>query len=646
MPDDSSIEELRKKLYARAGGPKPKPRRKLRVNTFTAPNEWQKEAEPVVPVNADAGILGTEYGVKKRKANRIMRFVFAGSGLFFVASAGVAAWLFFSNHSVISNNNIDINISGPVSVPGGEEMDIQVEIVNHNPVPLILSDLIVEYPPGTKSPSDTDVDMPRTRESVGTIPPGGSIKRALRAVLFGVAGTDQKLHIVYEYQIEDSNALFKKNRDYSVLLSSAPVTIKVDALKEISPGQELVLNAHVISNSSRVLNNILLTAHFPSGFSPLSADPKPAYDANVWEIGDLAPGSERVIKITGTLAGQNTEERVFRFEAGSKGEGRSDMLATVFQTAEIPVLIKSPFINLSFNTQTEGNIYTIGRGDAVSSVLKWTNILPNQLRDLEVDLVLSGPLLDETGVSGNNGFYRSIDNTLIWSSNTDKSLAVVEPGENGSLGFRVGTKNFQLGANVRNPIINMVAHVKGKRITESGVPETLESTVSSIIKIVAEPKLSTRVVYYQGPFQNTGPIPPRADTETTYTVIWTIANEINDIQNATVVAQLPFYVTWLGAVSPQNAALTYEPTMRQVIWNVGSLPAGTGYMTQPYEVAFQISFTPSVSQAGSSQNLVGEQELSGLDQFTGTMLKSRKKALTTDLPTDLTAPDGEGSIKR
>jgi hypothetical protein len=44
MPDDSSIEELRKKLYARAGGPKPKERRKLREDAFDVAQTWQPDA--------------------------------------------------------------------------------------------------------------------------------------------------------------------------------------------------------------------------------------------------------------------------------------------------------------------------------------------------------------------------------------------------------------------------------------------------------------------------------------------------------------------------------------------------------------------------------------------------------------------------
>lgn len=644
MPEESSIEELRKKLYARAGGPKPRERRTLREEAFDVAQAWQPEAQPTsAPKELDPTIPIIR---QRQQASKTVRTIFIVSGLFFAASVAVAAWLFFSGKSIISNDNIDINISGPVSIAGGEELNLQVEIVNRNPVPLILSDLIVEYPDGTRSPNDTSVAMPRTRETIGTIAPGARVVKTVRGVLFGVEGTQQSMHIALEYQIEDSNALFKKDHDYNVLLSSAPVAIKVDSLKEITPGQEVTLTAHVISNSSKVLNNMIVNVEYPFGFTPSATDPAPAYGSNVWDLGDLAPGSERVITIKGRVEGQNTEERVFRFQAGSNTDAKPDTIAVMFQSTEVPVVLRRPFVNLTFevNGQDITKAITLTRGQRVSGTVRWTNTLPSQINDLEVDLVLSGPTLDQRSVAAGSGFYRSGDNTIIWSSETNNNLAVINPGETGTLSFTFGSTAFTLGSNIRNPVINLTAHVKGKRLSETGVPESLESEATALVKLTAEPSVASRVLYYTGPFQNTGPVPPRVDSETTYTIVMNVANDINDLRNVTVVSHLPSYVRWLGIVSPQNADLTYNASKGDVVWNIGSLPAGSGYNTQPLQVAFQVAFTPSLSQLTLTPDLMSEQKLSGVDQFTGNMIETTSRSLTTDLSTDPSAGQSAGRI--
>lgn len=645
MPEESSIEELRKKLYARAGGPKPRERRKLREEAFDVPQAWQPDAQekPTPPQTLDPTI---HLAQERRRSNRTVRTIFIVSGLFFVASTAVAAWLFLSGKSLISNDNIDINISGPVSIAGGEELNLQVEIVNRNPVPLILSDLIVEYPDGTRDPNDPSVPLPRTRETIGTIAPGERVVKTIRGTLFGVEGIEQKVHLALEYQIEDSNALFKKDHDYSVLLSSAPVAIKVDALKEISPGQEITLTAHIISNSSKALNNTIVSVDYPFGFTPTMTDPKPAYGSNVWDIGDLMPGSERVITIKGTIVGQNTEERVFRIQAGSNTEAKPDTIAVMFQRTEVPVMLQRPFVNLAFeiNGSEISNAVTVKRGQRVSGTVRWTNTLPSEINDLEVDLVLAGPTLDQRSVDAGKGFYRSSDNTIIWSSETNNELALIKPGESGILSFVFGSNEFALGSAIRNPTITMTAHVKGRRLGETGVPETLESQAVGVVKLKAEPSIASRVLYYSGPFQNAGPVPPRVDSETTYTVVMSVANDINDLRNVTVVSHLPSYMRWLGIVSPQNADLTYNAAKGDLVWNIGTLPAGTGYNTQPMQVAFQVAFTPSLSQVATTPELLSQQTLSGVDQFTGNMIETSNRSLTTDLPTDPSARQNAGRV--
>ena len=72
-----------------------------------------------------------------------------GSVIFCLIAVGVGAYLFFNGKNLISADNIDVTIDGPVSVPGGEPVSFDIGIINKNNVDLQLVDMTVNFPAGT-----------------------------------------------------------------------------------------------------------------------------------------------------------------------------------------------------------------------------------------------------------------------------------------------------------------------------------------------------------------------------------------------------------------------------------------------------------------------------------------------------------------
>jgi len=149
----------------------------------------------------------------------IFKKIFFASFTFFVIATVTAAFLFFGGGNVVSSDNVDIEILGPVSTQGGDELSLQVVITNNNPAPLQLSDLVIEYPQGTHSPQDQSKELPRYRKSLGAIAPGETVNEIVRSVLFGEEGTEKEIRMALEYRIEGSNAIFVKEKTYVVRVS-------------------------------------------------------------------------------------------------------------------------------------------------------------------------------------------------------------------------------------------------------------------------------------------------------------------------------------------------------------------------------------------------------------------------------------------
>src|ERR1035437_4014457 len=108
----------------------------------------------------DKANLNTQssWDVKEEKAESNFQIPYAkiliGAFIFFVLAMVFTFSKFFMGANVVSGNNIDILVSGPVSIAGGDNLSLDIEVKNNNNVNLQAVDLHIEYPDGTKNADD------------------------------------------------------------------------------------------------------------------------------------------------------------------------------------------------------------------------------------------------------------------------------------------------------------------------------------------------------------------------------------------------------------------------------------------------------------------------------------------------------------
>ncbi len=195
-----------------------------------------------------------------------------------------------------------------------------------------------------------------------------------------------------------------------------------------------------------------------------------------------------------------------------------------------------------------------------------------------------------------------------------------------------------------DPSINIEVSVSGKQSLSGFATEDLQNSTSALIKIISDVGFTGKVLYYSGPFTNHGLIPPKVEKETTYTVVWTISNTANNISQGLVQSSLPSWVRFVGPISPSTEDLVYNPSTKQITWNVGRVPKGAGILGAPREVAFQIGFTPSLSQVRTTPTIINDAVLTAHDDFANVNVKVNKAPLRTDLNSDTTFPAGGGIV--
>jgi hypothetical protein len=630
----SPLDRLKKSLYSRNVEEVEPLRHDIHPERTDVAGVWAENTEHPDTVHA------------MKKARKAYSYIFLGSIAFFVIAAAIGGFTLFGGRNFISADNVDILVEGPVSIGGGEALVLSVSVVNKNSTDIELVDLIAEYPEGTKDPSDPEKDLSKVRVSLGNIASQSVAQRELSSLMFGEEGTEREILFTAEYRTADSNAIFIKEKTYRATISSSPVNVSIGALNKVLGGQTTDVTVMVVSNTTVPLKNLLLSLDYPFGFSVISSNPKPSYGANVWRIGDLAPGAKRIITLQARAEGQNDEERVLRATVGIESQANERVIGTTIVSREHSFSLERPFLALDLALDGERGDLAIEPGRSVRAEVIWTNNSQTRITNARIEAKLSGAVLDKSSVSVDGGYYDSLSNSVIWEAGRTPGLESIAPGEDGRASFTFTTTASSPGKSTSNPVVSITVSGKGSRIDDSGVAGEITAAISRSVKLISNLALTARALRSQGPIENSGPIPPKVDEGTTYTIVWTVTNTSNSITGARVTASLPSYVTWTGTISPAGANITYDPSGGNITWLAGSVPQNADVGSGAKQVWFQVSLRPSANQIGRSPDIIGAAKLVGTDTFAGVTIEDSVQPLSTRTSTDLLFKQGDDVVRK
>lgn len=684
MDKDSSVEKMKKKLYVRDVEPVLHERRTLHEDTsHEVANSWDEaERKPEEEGPIDLGPEDPEQVLKElheghipgqvpekksildderfsadavlpevqeeRFVSRIIKAVLIASLLFFLFAVGLAGYYFIGGKNQVSCKNVDITVTGPRSIASGKKLLLDIAVTNNNPVIMKNASIEVVFPDGAREAERASVTLSSTKEQVGTIELGERVRTSATALLFGQEQTEQEIKALVRYEIDDSSASFSCEKPYIILISTSPVSLTVEGLEEISSGQELELEISVTSNSEETVPDLRVVAEYPFGFEFISSVPDPIEGNEVWEIGDLVAGKVRTIKVRGIVRGQGTESRTIIFSVGEKDAVEKDELATVLQKIEHPLLVTRPFMELALelDDSTESQV-TSTLGNQIRGNLVWKNALPDALHDVEIEAHFTGVMLDLTTVSASNGFFRSVDRTLIWTPQTIGLFRSLEAGQEGELAFKFNTKPYEEGTRASDPTMHIEFVVRARRISDNiPVQQNLQEQSKRTILFNTDLNYEAYAVYGIGPFTNTGPHPPKVDEQTTYTIVWDVTNSTNEASSVMLKGELPVYMKWMDQVSPSDELVTFNPVTREVIWSLENVPRDTGYQLPSRQISFQVAVTPSISQLDDSLVLVDRIVLQGTDTFTKNHLQQKERTVGSRLAKDPYFSNVWGAVKQ
>jgi len=576
-----------------------------------------------------------------------------GLGIIIVLILAFAVITFLKGWFSFSKGNVSLDIISSTEISSGEEIEFVIRYQNNNRVALKDAKLIIDYPRGTYSLEGEE--LTQEVNELGTIPSKKEGTEHFKIRLTGEKGSTKLLAVRLNYQPANINSHFENSASFKMNVSSVLIGTYLTTPQKAINGEEITYILDYINNSDQDFFNVRIELNYPSGFTYKTAEPLPVStqegkfsgENNIWQTEELKKGERETIRISGILEGIDGENKILGV---SIGEIKNDKFLKYSQTTAVTQISSSPLIvALSLNDKVEE--INVNSKDVLYYKIEFKNNTDIALSQLILKAYLHGGMFNFRSVKlAQKGFFDSLNNVIIWSAAGVPSLALLPPGESGSVTFSIAVnenfpindfndKNFQISVQAELETLNVPPQFSLERLK---VEKILKSEVNS--KVVLRAK-----GYYNettANITNSGPTPPKVNQVTTYTIHWQITNTSNDLENVRVTAILPEGIEWRNVYITLNkdTKLEYNERTKQIAWSINKIPVATGFLIPAYELVFQIALRPSITQVGTSPILIDESTLEGKDTFTGETLEAFSPAIVTDLPDDLTISARMGEV--
>lgn len=629
-----SLDELEKKLYKPDSGIE---NRKREANPFDL-----KISSPQTSAELPKGekLWGTSDGAEKTDWRRILKIGGIALGLILGIAISIVAFVKYGQ-SAFKEEKITFEIQGPSEINSSEGAKYKIVYKNDNRVDLKNVQILLNYPENFKPKENSNLKIENpsnSRIDVGTVKAHSGAEADINGTFFAAKNDIVYLNATLRYTPSNFNSIFDLKKQLGVSVKSSPLFLEIEAPTEVPSGNKVDYAVSYRNSSAEYFDGLRLKLVYADGFSFISASSAPSEGDSIWYLGSLKPNESGKIIITGTIQGNEDENKIVEAYLGYSGENGAFV---AYDQKEKTSKIISSLLSIS-QSVNGGASLTVNPGEELRYSIQYQNNGSISLKDAIVTLEINSRVLDFSKLDSAKGSYNALSKTITWRASEIPGLSNVAPGDQGAIAFNIPVLDR---IPVENPNDKNFTVATLAKIDSPSIPTPIGSN-----KVIAsdrtELKLNSRVVldvkgYHQDLRQeNSGPIPPRVGMETSYTIHWKIVNVSNDIGDVKVIASLPSGVRWLGSVHPSGESVTFNERTNQVEWITENLKSGAGILDSGREMTFEISVIPEINQVGKELSLLNPSTLTAKDLFTNAEVKIEAKEKTANLPEDASIGSG------
>lgn len=639
-----SLKGLEEKLYKREEKPENPKQGDFLAGEFPGGNK-SGTIEPTffkAQTEDKSAVWMKEEEEKKIKRQKIKKIAMI-SGITIAVLALVMGGVIYLRKKAFTEDKVSISISGPSSLKSGDLATIDIEYKNDNWADLKDAVLYINYSENFKLENNLSLQTNGPNASqynVGTLKGRTSGKLEIKGKFFGTKDLLTYIDTKLSYSSSTFSSTFQAENKLAVMITSSPLTIEVSGPQTVYSGGAVTYVINYKNTGGETFKGMMVKSDYPNGFTFSSSEPLVASEKNVWYVGDIAAGASGTVKIIGSLGGAVDEIKRFKMYIGT---GSGDDFVAYNANKISTKIIGSPLLVKQLVNDKSDEI-TINANDTLIFKINFQNTGTIPLRDVILTDTVKSSILDYTrlGATGAKGAFDSATGKITWTGSQLEALKVLAPGVGGQITFSIPVKEKidVKGISDKNFSILAVASMDSPDIpTPEGANKQIASNAVNI-KLNSKLLMSMKGYFNDADIQNTGPLPLKVGQETTFTMHLEIGNVSNDITNAQVVMILAPGVKWKNNFLSKNESVSYNDRNNQLTWDVGSMPAGIGILTDPKTLIFQIGVTPSQTQLGNYAPLVSSTIFTASDAFTKQTLTMKLEEKNSNLMEDISVGEG------
>lgn len=523
----------------------------------------------------------------------------------------------------------------------GIPFDMRVGVSNSSGNVLENVRLALSLPEGLAfvgSPVSKNLDF-RDLNNLGS---GGLSQQTFKLVALNGENTFKRITAGVNYISGSLSSRFEKEVTKDVSIGGYGLVVDVAAPQKVFNGESFESEISFKNNSEIDLDNLKLKVDYPLTFTFIKSTLPPDVGNNTWVLGGLRKGSDMKFKISGNLIGP--EGALFDLKATIESVFGGQSYPISSNSAAISIATSPISLKISLNGNDD---YIVKTGDELNYRLSYVNNTDVGLRDVIIKAQLNGAMFD-LGTINTNGSFRSSDGTLSWNASNVSGLSTLAPGESGSVEFRIRSKSDYPIKRLsdKNFILKVVGTIESPTVPHFVLEGRTVGFASIENKVRGRVELAS-LAYFRDAASgilNKGPMPPKVNQPTNFTIHWAITNYSTDLKDVEVRAFLGANVKCTGIIKSSVSTIpTCNERTQEVVWLVPKVLATSGITGKPVEAIFQVEATPSSADLNRTMVIIQDTMLKSVDEFTGMELTNKDSAITTQLPDDPTV-GGQGTV--
>jgi hypothetical protein len=538
----------------------------------------------------------------------------------------IALGFWYFQRNIFSKGVLKLEILGQDTVEVGQKVDYVLKYKNNGEITLTGVRLIFEYP--ENSLIETEDKKLRVEKTLDDIYPGEEKTITLSARILGQENELKKAKAWLSFQPKNLKARYEVSTTQTAIIKFSPLTFELDLPSRVETEKDFSFSLNYFSNIDYPLSQLRVKLEYPSGFEFIESSPK-AVENSEWQLQILNKAQGGRIKISGRIKAGTGEQRVFKASLGMWREGNFILLKETTKGTEIikPMIYLSQLVNGSSD-------YIANPGDFLHYEVFFKNVGSSPFENLFLVVGLDSPLFDLESLRAPSANYHQGDSSLVWDWKNNSQLRFLDEDEEGKVEFWIDLKEDLSSTENNNKNLSLKDSV-------NLAPAKEEFSVKVNSKLVLEQK----GFFADETFNNSGPLPPQAGQTTNFTITWKLKNSYNDLRNVKVKATLPSWVSLTGQLFPRESSFVFDSQSREIIWEVGEIPAGQGIGSDSPSLSFQVSLTPNSSQRGQAIEIISNAQAIGDDTWTQEIITSESQTLNTNSLSDQGFNSSQGIIQ-